>query len=170
MRQLGLVIPLEIIDKRKCESRYSKGRIPENKGKKQSEYMTREAIERTSGTRFKKGNVPQNAFDRDGVVTVRTDHKDRNGKQYQWIRLALGRWKQLHVHVWSEKNGAVPKGHVVAFKDGNTLNAGIENLELITRAENMARNSYITNYPKDVQDLIRLKGAINRQINKKRKS
>ncbi len=41
---------------------FQKGHTPMNKGLKQSEYMTPGAIERTKATRFKKGNVPHNAY------------------------------------------------------------------------------------------------------------
>lgn len=34
----------------------------------------------------------------------------------------------------------------------------------------MRRNSYHTNYPKDVQLLIQLRGAVNRQINKRKEA
>lgn len=44
MKQLGLVIPKEIIDQRKKDSYFKKGSIPINKGKKQSEYMSPEVI------------------------------------------------------------------------------------------------------------------------------
>jgi hypothetical protein len=43
-------------------------------------------------------------------------------------------------------------------------------LELISRAENMRRNSYHTRYPKEVAQLIQLRGALNRQINKRLKA
>ena len=36
----------------------SQTRQTKNKGKKQSEYMTHQAIERTKATRFKKGHLP----------------------------------------------------------------------------------------------------------------
>ena len=40
------------------ETRFKKGNVPVNKGKKQTEFMTSEAIERTKATRFQKGMKP----------------------------------------------------------------------------------------------------------------
>jgi len=41
----------------------------------------------------------------------------------------------------------------------------LDRVECISLAENMRRNSYLTRYPKEVADLIRLRGALNRKIN-----
>ena len=59
LRQLGLKIPKQIVEKRKLESRFSSGHKTFNKGKKQKEWMTPEKIERSKATRFKKGNIPE---------------------------------------------------------------------------------------------------------------
>lgn len=45
MDKMGLVVPKNIIEKRKRESRFSKGSIPFNKGLKQTEFLTLESIE-----------------------------------------------------------------------------------------------------------------------------
>ena len=49
---------------------FMKGHEPGNKGKKQEEYMSAEAIERTKATRFKKGHKVN---DEDSIGTVKTD-------------------------------------------------------------------------------------------------
>lgn len=82
------------------------------------------------------------------------------------------RWTPVHRLVWQAAHGPVPAGHIVAFKPGRkstelaliTLDA----IELITRAENMRRNS-LHNLPKDLAELVQLRGALNRQINKRSK-
>src|SRR5436189_5539728 len=56
LRQLGLVIPKEIIEQRKADSRIKKGNIPVNKGKK----MRPEVYARCAGTMFKKGQISKN--------------------------------------------------------------------------------------------------------------
>ncbi len=53
-----LTIPKEVIEQRKKESQRKKGDVSWNKGRKQTDYMSAEAIERTKSTRFKKGNLP----------------------------------------------------------------------------------------------------------------
>lgn len=136
-KELGLS---SLIESNAINSRLKPGTVPPNKGKKQVEYMSKEAIERTKATRFKKGQKPANTKPRDGVITIRQDHKDRNGKQYKWIRVALGKWVPYHQHRWEQKNGKLPNGMCLWFKDGNTMNCSLRNLELITRAENLRRN------------------------------
>ncbi|MFD2962801.1 MULTISPECIES: HNH endonuclease signature motif containing protein [Olivibacter] len=144
MKHLGIVVPQELRDKWAEQSRLKKGNVPPNKGKKQVEYMSAESIERSKATRFKKGNIPANAFEKDGVITIRND---KRGVPYKHIRIALGEWEYLHIYNWKTANGQVPDGHVVAFKDGDTLNPDISNLELITMGENMLRNSGTMNLP-----------------------
>lgn len=141
MRKLGLVVPPEIIAKRKLANQFKPGLVPVNKGKKQTEYMSAEAIERTKSTRFKKGIVPHNSYNEPGKIVTRTDHKDRSGRKYKWLCLKLGVWVLYHKHLWEQKNGKVPAGHCLWFKDGDSMNCNLENLELITRKENRFRNA-----------------------------
>jgi predicted transcriptional regulator len=130
-----------LIQEKQLNSFFQKGMIPVNKGMKQSEYMSAEAISKSLRSRFQKGNIPHNTKPRDGVISIRTDHVNRKGKQYKWIRLAPGKWELYHKYLWEVKNGKVPKGHCLWFKDGNPLNCKLSNLELITRKENYLRNS-----------------------------
>lgn len=141
LRQLGLAIPKDVRRKFAAESQLKPGNIPINKGRKQSEFMSPEAIERTKATRFKKGNIPHNCYHEVGKITVRHDHHNReNSRPYKYICLEVGLWKPLHVHNWEHANGPVPEGHCLWFKDENTMNCEVENLELITRKENIMRN------------------------------
>lgn len=165
---LGLVVPPEIVKKFKAESQFKPGQTSFNKGRKQTEYMSKEAIERTKKTRFKKGNEPHNTKEKDGVISIRYDHKNRNGKPYKYIRLSKGVWFPLHQYKWELKNGKQPKGTVLRFKDGNTLNCTLKNLELISRSENMARNT-IHRYPNDLKQLIRLNNKLKRKANEHKK-
>lgn len=147
---------------KQCDiGKFRSGQDSWNKGKKQSDYMSKEAIKRTKATRFKKGNLPHNTK-ADGVITVR---KDNRGIPYQFIRIGSGEWIHLHWQVWFDKNGQIPEGGIVRFKDGNTMNCVIENLELIDMAENMKRNT-IHRYPEDLKELIRLQAKLNRKISK----
>jgi len=72
----------------------------------------------------------------------------------------------VHVLIWQEAHGPVPKGHIIVFRDGNLENLSLDNLECISRAENMRRNT-VCNYPHELREVIRLRGLINRQINKR---
>lgn len=158
----GLVIPRHLIEQRKRDSQKKKGDVPPNKGKRQTDYMTPEAIERTKATRFKKGQIPHNVNKQgDGAIVLR---KHKNQTPYKYIRISLGVWELYHHFIWKKHNGTIPKNHVVAFKDGNTENVIIENLELITMAENMLRNSK-HKFPKEIVPSMLLLKQLENKLN-----
>ena len=76
------------------------------------------------------------------------------------------RWRAVHLLIWESANGPLPSGCAVSFRDGNKLNLALDNLQLVTRSELMARNSYHQFGP-DIAKLIQLRGALARQINKR---
>ena len=124
---------------------FKKGAQPANKGKKQTDFMTPDAIARTAATRFGKGHLPHNAIGcKDGDIRIRTDKTKRH---YKWIRVAMGKWQMLHVVNWIVQHGPLPKGMIIVFKSGDTMDCALDNLELITKAENMKRNSGAINLP-----------------------
>lgn len=155
---LGLVIPKEVTEKFKAETFFKKGSQPVNKGKSIHDYCTPEAIEAMKTGQFKKG---QKTFN---YRPVGSERLTKDG--YLEIKVAdPNKWKGKHVVEWEKVNGKVPKGHIVVFKTGNKLNVLVENLEMITRVENMKRNT-VHNYPKEIYSAIQLRGALNRQIKK----
>ena len=83
------------------------------------------------------------------------------------------RWWPVTRLVWEAARGPVPAGHVVVFKPGRqTLDPAaitLDALELVTRAENMRRNSLHTQYPPELRRLVQLRGVLTRQINRKAK-
>lgn len=139
MKVLGITVPPEITEKFKRDSWIKKGDTPPNKGKKQIEFMTAEAIERTKATRFQKGNLPHNTSEKDGDISVRRDTK--TGIEYLYIRVSLGQWELLQRVNYRKCIGQIPDGHVVILKDGNPNNCCPSNLELLTLEENMNRNT-----------------------------
>ena len=76
------------------------------------------------------------------------------------------RWRGVHLIVWEAVNGPLPIGHAIVFRNGDKRDIRLDNLELVTRAELMRRNSYHTNYPPEVRRVIQLRGALNRKINR----
>jgi|LakMenEpi03Aug12_release.lakeMendotaPanAssembly.Ray.scaffolds.fasta_scaffold609731_1 actin-related protein len=139
--------------------RYKKGREPENKGKQ----MPKELYEKVKRTMFKKGQIPHNSYN-DWNEVLRTD---KTGKKYWLIKLPNERkLKPKHIWLWETKNGKVEKGFNVVFKDGNQLNCIIENLECISNAELMQRNT-IHRFPAELKSTIRLVNKLKRNINAK---
>ena len=142
--------------------RYKKGQIPHNIGKKQSEFMSPEGMEKSRISRYKKGNIPTNRrqvgeerINVHGCVEVKT--KD-----------CLRGWEQKHRVIWEQHNGVIPKGCNIQFKDGNRQNCDIENLYMISR-ENQVRENSIHNYPEDVKKAIRTVNKLSRTIKNIRK-
>lgn len=76
------------------------------------------------------------------------------------------RWRAVHVLMWESANGTVPRGHAVIFKNGDKTDIRLENLECLSRADLMRRNTY-HRYPKEIALAIQLRGALQRQINKR---
>jgi hypothetical protein len=87
--------------------------------------------------RFRKGDIPATAKP-DVSETLRTD---KRGVQYWHVRGGQYGWMPKHVALWEAIHGPVPKGKVVAFKDKNTLNCVLENLEILDRSQHLGRNS-----------------------------
>lgn len=141
-------------------TRFKKGQNTWNKGKKISEYLKPEVLERMKPTMFKKGQLPHNTL-QDGVISTR---KHIRGQIYQYIRVGLGKWVLYQRHLWEQAYGKIPDGHIVRFKDGNYLNTALENLECISKAENAIRNS-IHRYPDEIKKLIKTNNKLKKQIN-----
>lgn len=137
--------------------RFPKGNIPANKGKKCKSHPNAVA------TQFKAGQKPHTwrpigsvRITKDGYSQVKildTGYPPRD-------------WIGVHILVWQRLHGKeVPKNHMIRMRDRNKINVAPENLELLSQAENMKRNTY-HNYGKEIAQLYQLKGAIKRQINK----
>lgn len=140
--KLGLLKTREFMRMHASKTAFKKGITPVNKGKKQSEYMSTEAIARTIATRFKKGQIPKNAIGiKDGDITIRVGSAKRGSIPHKHIRLEKGKWQELQIYNYEKIYGTVPKGFVLACKDGNTLNCDPSNWYPLSLKENMKRNS-----------------------------
>ncbi len=139
-------------------SRYRKGRVSENKGKR----MSPEQYEKCFPTMIKKGTPPPNKAP---VGTIRENHNYKKDLCYLWIKIAdPGEWELLHRNIWKAEHGDIPNGMNVVFKDGNPLNCVLANLELITNQEKMARNTIHNQYPGELVKTIQALGVLKRKI------
>lgn len=136
------------------EAQFSKGHIPDNKGKK----MPKSTYDKVRRTMFHKGQPPKN------YKPVGSERTDKEG--YRWRKVAdPNKWRLIHRMVWEEANGPIPPGHNIQFRDHNPQNCALDNLYIITKAEQLkTQNSFMAKYPKELQDVIRLKGALKRRI------
>ncbi|MCK5134855.1 MAG: HNH endonuclease [Bacteroidales bacterium] len=139
-------------------SRFKKGHVSHNKGKK----ISPEQYARCKATMFKPGIIPKNTVP---VGTIRERHNYKRDSCYLLIKVAEpGEWEHLHRHVWEAENGPIPKKMNLVFKDGNFRNCQLENLELITNDELMRRNTIHNQYPEEVVRTVQLLGALKRRI------
>lgn len=158
IRKQWQMLAVNLKDNGRCH-RFSKGHIPANKGKK----MPANVYDKVRKTMFRKGNVPANhkpvGYERinvDGYVEVKVAEPNE--------------FRLKHRIVWEKNFGAIPLGYNVQFRDKNRQNLNPDNLYLISRSEQMKKeNSMYARYPKELQQVIRIKGALQRQINKFKK-
>lgn len=145
-------------------TRFRKGEHPWNTGKKGYQPGGR-SVE----TRFKPGHRGGRAAEK--YQPIGTERISKDGIRQRKVNDDMplqARWKAVHAVVWEAAHGPIPAGHFVCFRDGNRENITLENLELISRADNLRRNS-IHRLPQEIASLCQLKGAVTRQINKRAK-
>jgi hypothetical protein len=128
-------------------TRFKTGNVPFNKGRKQSEWLSPDKVENVRKTQFKKGSRPHN------TVPVGTERISKDG--YIEVKVSEDAWKYKHRVEWEKHHGAIPAGHNVQMRDGNRQNWHIDNLYLISKADNMARNT-IANYPEPLRKTMKL--------------
>jgi hypothetical protein len=129
---------------------------------------------RSLETQFTTGMVPPNTrpVGTYRIITGKRGARHLEQKISNTPGHHIKRWAPVSRIVWESVYGMVPSGHIVVFKPGmRTLNVDeitIERLELITRAENAARN-HPRNRDPELGKLYQLKGAITRQVNRLKK-
>jgi hypothetical protein len=143
--------------------RFKKGHVPANKGMRRPGWYAGRMRE----TQFKKGN---RSHTWKPVGTIRADSE---GFLHLKVRERLPGdapgwnpevWPMLHHQVWRDAKGPIPPGHIVTFKDRNRSNCAIENLELMSKADNARRNAIWNRYPAELCKVIMLNGALKRKL------
>lgn len=109
--------------------RFPKGYTPPNKGRKGY------CAPGSEKGHFQAGHTPHNKTPI-GTVVVKTDG-------YLWQKVGEGSrdWRQLSHILWEQANGPVPDGCRLIYKDGDKLNCTLDNLALVTLAENAVMNN-----------------------------
>lgn len=112
---------------------FQKGQESWNKGKKMSPSQYKKA----APTMFKKGNIPANrrpigserVDNRDGsiLIKVQDGHLQKN-------------WMSKSRYVYEQAYGKIPKGHKIIFADGDHSNFDLDNLILVSNAEELIMN------------------------------
>ena len=135
--------------KARTKGQFKKGLIPHNKGKK----LSQETKEKLKPTMFKRGNRPHNA------QPVGTETKDKDG--YVMVKIAEPSvWQYKHHVAYGEP---VPTGHKVIFLDGNKYNFERGNLQLVSNAELMNRNT-MHRYPPELVRLLKTLNKLKKRV------
>jgi len=139
--------------------------------KRLNEFRSQHAL-----ARFRHGYVPWSKGPRNADSPLAPNEMPIDSERMSWgylyRKISIGQrknWRLSHHLNWLADGREIPLGHVLTFKDGNKLNTSLENLELISRAELMRRNSWLR-YGPEVSELIFLTSVITRRINKRRRS
>jgi hypothetical protein len=140
---------------------FPKGHVPANKGLRRPGY----APGRMAETQFKKGQQARNWMP---IGSTRINSDGYLDRKIRDTGYPPADWRGVHILLWEEKHGPVPASHAVVFKDGKKKHVVLKNLELITRAELMLRNT-IHNLPAELKDTIMLAGRLKRIIRRKTK-
>jgi hypothetical protein len=134
------------------QSQFIKGHTPWNKGMKGLDIGGKE-------TQFKKGHVPHT------YRPVGEERIDEDG--YTYIKISdPAKWVLKHRHIYEQYHGKLEPHMVVTFRDKNISNFDIQNLEAITKVENMERNR-ITKYPLPIQQSIKTLKKLWQEIKSK---
>lgn len=151
-------------DKRGLSGQFKPGHPSWNKGT----HWT--AGGRSAETRFTTGQLPHNTVPVGSYRVTKDGYLER--KYAERPGGPSKRWRSVHRLLWEAANGEVPSDHVIVFKAGQRTvvlqEITLDRLELVSRVELMKRNT-LHRYPKDVALAIQMRGALIRQINKRRK-
>lgn len=118
----------------KYNGKFEKGSVPWTKGKAWNEFMSDDGQKHSIKTCFKPGSVPHN------WVPVGTELIKNDGYLWRKIKDNAGaeikNWRQVHILLWEGVHGPIPEGHHITFKDGNRLHISLDNLALVSYAQN----------------------------------
>jgi len=116
---------------------------------------------RAKETQFQKGAKPSNTW-----RSIGSERTSKDGTLYRKVSDTGDKkadWKAVAVLIWEERNGPLPDGHIVIHRDRNRENLDPGNLEAVTRAETMRRNS-IGRYPPEYRRAAIQLGWFNRKL------
>jgi len=151
-------------------NQFKKGHVPANKGLRRPGFHAGRMRE----TQFKKGErsgvaaknwVPVGSIrpDNEGYLRIKVREAVYGKEPFGFGNSKV--WPMYNRYLWEQHRGPIPPKHMVVFKDGNKAHCVIENLELLSMANNARRNSMWRQLPRELAEVIQLNGALKRRIN-----
>lgn len=139
-------------------NRFKKGHTPHNKGKA----MAMDTKAKLVNTFFKKGHTPHNTKN-DGALSFRINK--RTGIGYWFIRIDKANWVLLNRYLFEQHHKIKLKPHqLIRFKDGDTNNVTVGNLELMTKIKNLFKNNPRLNYSDEILTAMASLSQLQKQI------
>lgn len=155
------------------DTKFSKNHIPWNKGKKGSQVawnkgikMKPETYEKVKSTMFKKGGLPPTTK-HFGKPYLHTRIRNDGTKEQTWF-IHVNQKRLRYLKYLCDINGIDLTGKKPRLKPDFDINQEptINDIIIVTNREHMQLNS-MQRFPEEVRKLIQIKGALNRQINKR---
>lgn len=141
-------------------TRFVKGLVPANKGLRRPGWYSGRMRE----TQFKKGNVSRRWEPQ--VYCVGALRVNADGYLEIKVREGSRSWVGMARFCWESERGPIPKSHVIRPVNGDPDDTRIENLICVSRGA-LLRDNYHDRYPVELRRLVQLRGALNRQINRR---
>jgi len=146
-------------DTRGIGSRFKKGDIPANKGKK----MPPEQYEKCKGTMFKPGDLPKNVkyFGEPFLY----EHRRKDGYIEKIWFIQIAKKKRTYLSYLCQQNGIDLKGKIPRLKKDYSYSnpPTIDDIYIVDFADNMAMNT-IHRYPEELKQTIRVIGKLRKKI------
>lgn len=151
----------DMLSTRSVACRFQKGHAPANKGLRRPGWYAGRMRE----TQFKKGQVSRKwkPIGSERLVDGYRYTKISDIRCVPWTR----NWKPTHILLWEKHYGPVPRGYAVKFIDGDRDRIVLDNLCLVSRADLARLNVMWNRYPRELCEVIQLRGALKRQINRR---
>jgi len=152
-------------------TQFQKGQMPFNKGLRRPGW----GPGRMKETQFQKGVrsgcaaknwVPIGTIlpDSDGYLRIKVREAEHGKEAFGFGNSKV--WPMYNRYLWEQHKGPIPPKHIVKFIDGDRSNCSIDNLELISMADNCRRNSIWRTLPRELAEVIQLNGALKRKLRK----
>lgn len=136
--------------------RFPKGHAPANKGLRRPGW----SVGRMAETQFKKGQPNHN---RAPIGAERLSKEGYLQRKLTDTGYPPRDWVPVHHIIWRAAGRDIPPGHALIFINGDKTDIRLDNLQILSRADNMRRNS-VHLLPPEIKEVVNLKRAIVRRI------
>jgi hypothetical protein len=150
-------------------SQFKRGHVPANKGLRRPGWSPGRMRE----TQFKRGArsgvaarnwkpIGTILADTEGYLRIKVREAVHGAEPTGFGNTKV--WPLYNRYIWEQHKGPIPPKHIVAFKDRDRGNCAIENLELLSMADNARRNRMWGRLPRELAEAIQMNGQLKRKL------